>query len=178
MTSPSPDREVLSDVHTVRLQRSAEAVREDIWALGGRRGWYFGDALWHLRGRIDRWVGGVGLRRGRRHPTEIEVGDAIDCWRVLVADRSPLHLLLLAEMKLPGRAWLAFEIDKRAEGHYLVQTSTFWPDGWWGRLYWYAALPVHRWLFGQMARKLARGKPGENRASRVRSHNQHVQMPS
>ena len=108
---------------------------------------------WRLRGRIDRLIGGTGLRRGRRHPTELRPGDALDFWRVLVADRERGRLMLYAEMKLPGEAWLEFEV----EGDTLRQTATFRPQGLLGRAYWYAVLPFHWLLFPRMASRLAAG---------------------
>ena len=95
-------------------------------------------------------MGGAGLNRGRRHPTEIEVGDSIDFWRVVKADKQQGHLILYAEMKLPGEAWLEFNILEDV----LHQTATFRPKGIWGRLYWYAMLPFHFFIFGKMARSL------------------------
>ncbi len=131
--------------------RSRPATIDRIWAIGGRTGWYYADALWRLRGMIDKFVGGVGLRRGRRSDTRIAVGDALDFWRVLYADREAGRLLLYAEMKLPGEAWLEFRMD----GDRLYQTATFRPRGLWGRLYWYAVWPVHGIIFAGMARRLA-----------------------
>ncbi len=132
-----------------------ESVVERLWQIGGENGWYVGNFLWRLRGLVDKLVGGVGLRRGRRHPTELKTGDALDFWRVLVADRDEGRLLLFAEMKLPGEAWLEFRIQTREHKTYLVQTATFRPLGVWGRLYWYSVLPFHGFIFPAMARKIA-----------------------
>ncbi len=129
----------------------AAACRDKIWSIGGDNGWYHANVLWKLRGFIDRCVGGVGLRRGRRHPYDLAVGDAVDFWRVLDADKPMNRLLLFAEMKLPGEAWLEFKIN----GNMLSQTATFRPKGLWGRIYWYAALPFHGIIFKGMIRKLA-----------------------
>jgi len=125
-----------------------------IWSIGGKNGWYYGDWLWVIRGFIDKLFGGVGLRRGRKNQTEISPGDALDFWRVLIADKSEKRLLLFAEMKLPGEAWLEFRIDKE---NVLHQTATFRPLGLWGRLYWYSVLPFHGFIFRGMIRNIARG---------------------
>jgi uncharacterized protein YbjT (DUF2867 family) len=122
-----------------------------IWSIGGQNGWYYGDFLWGLRGFIDQLFGGVGMRRGRKSPTEIHSGDALDFWRVLLADKEEKRLLLYAEMKLPGEAWLEFKIDDK---NNLTQTATFRPLGVMGRLYWYAVLPFHGFIFNGMIKKL------------------------
>lgn len=129
-----------------------ETVIDRIWSLGGAKGWYYGNFLWRLRGYLDKLSGGVGLRRGRTHPTEIHAGDALDFWRVLLADKSAGRLLLFAEMKLPGEAWLEFRLD---EQHVLHQTATFRPKGLLGRLYWYAVTPFHGFVFAGMLKGLA-----------------------
>ena len=130
-----------------------EKVLENIWAIGGKKGWYYGNTLWKLRGFMDKVVGGVGLRRGRTNPTQIFTGDALDFWRVLYADKENKRLLLFAEMKLPGEAWLEFCINEKNE---LIQTATFRPKGLWGRLYWYAMLPFHYFIFGGMIRNISK----------------------
>ena len=130
-----------------------DRVLERIWALGGKTGWYYGNVLWKLRGYLDKLSGGVGLRRGRTHPTEIHAGDALDFWRVLLADKTGRRLLLFAEMRLPGEAWLEFRLD---EHDVLHQTATFRPRGVWGRLYWYAVTPLHHFVFQGMLQRLAR----------------------
>ena len=122
-----------------------------IWSIGGQNGWYYGDFLWGLRGFIDQLFGGVGMRRGRKSPTEIHSGDALDFWRVLLADKDEKRLLLYAEMKLPGEAWLEFKIDEK---NILTQTATFRPLGVMGRLYWYAVLPFHGFIFNGMIKKI------------------------
>jgi len=131
---------------------NTEQVLENIWSIGGNRGWYYGNWLWKIRGYIDLLAGGVGLRRGRTHPNKINNGDALDFWRVLLADKEQKRLLLFAEMKLPGEAWLEFEITKN---HILKQTATFRPKGIWGRLYLYSILPFHYFIFGGMIRNIA-----------------------
>ncbi len=127
---------------------------QKIWSIGGKTGWYYGSWLWSIRGLLDKMVGGVGLRRGRTNPTSIQVGDAIDFWRVLYADKKEGRLLLFAEMKLPGEAWLEF---KMIDGE-LQQTATFRPLGLMGRLYWYAVLPLHGFIFRGMLKRLATRK--------------------
>lgn len=129
-----------------------DAVLERIWQIGGERGWYYMNWLWRLRGLIDKAFGGVGLRRGRTSPVTLHTGEALDFWRVLLADRTGLRLLLFAEMKLPGEAWLEFRIDER---NVLHQTATFRPRGLWGRIYWYSLVPVHQIIFGGMIRRIA-----------------------
>jgi uncharacterized protein YbjT (DUF2867 family) len=138
------------DVRTLKIQNS-DTVLNKIWAIGGNTGWYYGDWLWALRGLLDKLVGGVGLRRGRRSPTKISAGDSLDFWRVLLASREQKRLLLYAEMKLPGEAWLEFKI----QNDILEQTATFRPLGLWGRLYWYAVLPFHGFIFKGMIRRIA-----------------------
>lgn len=132
-----------------------EAVLDNIWSIGGENGWYYGNRLWQIRGFMDRLVGGVGLRRGRTDPNKIHTGDALDFWRVLYADKENKRLLLFAEMKLPGEAWLEFCINEKNE---LIQTATFRPKGIWGRLYWYSMLPFHHFIFNGMIRNISKVK--------------------
>jgi uncharacterized protein YbjT (DUF2867 family) len=140
------------DVRTLKV-KNTEAVLNRIWAIGGNTGWYYGNWLWVLRGLLDKMVGGVGLRRGRRSPTKISAGDALDFWRVLLASREQKRLLLYAEMKLPGEAWLEFKINQH---NVLEQKATFRPLGLWGRLYWYAVWPFHGFIFKGMIRRIAK----------------------
>ena len=121
-----------------------------IWSIGGETGWYYGDWLWDLRGFIDKLYGGVGSRRGRTNKHEIHAGDALDFWRVLYANKEEGKLILFAEMKLPGEAWLEFKIIENT----LYQSATFKPRGVWGKLYWYAVLPFHGFIFEGMLKKL------------------------
>ena len=130
--------------------KNKEDCIEKIWSIGGQTGWYYGDWLWKTRGFIDRLVGGVGLRRGRTSLHTIDVGDALDFWRVLYANKSEGRLLLFAEMKLPGEAWLEFKI----EGDLLIQTATFRPLGLLGRFYWFSVLPFHGMIFRGLIRNL------------------------
>lgn len=136
-----------------KVENSKSSIQK-IWSIGGKTGWYYGSWLWSIRGLLDKMVGGVGLRRGRTNPTSIQVGDAIDFWRVLYADKKEGRLLLFAEMKLPGEAWLEF---KMIDGE-LQQTATFRPLGLMGRLYWYAVLPLHGFIFRGMLKRLATRK--------------------
>jgi uncharacterized protein YbjT (DUF2867 family) len=140
-----------------RILHGNEAkVLERIWSIGGGRGWYYGNFLWQIRGYLDKLAGGVGLRRGRTNPHEISPGDALDFWRVLVADRAGKRLLLFAEMKLPGEAWLEFNIAQKNGAWVLSQTATFRPRGLWGRVYWYLVLPFHFFIFNGMIDGLAK----------------------
>ncbi len=121
-----------------------------IWSIGGDRGWYYANWLWKIRGFLDKLNGGVGLRRGRKASSEITAGDALDFWRVIYANKQEGRLLLYAEMKLPGEAWLEFRI----QGNKLVQTATFRPLGLKGRMYWYSVLPFHAFIFRGLLKKL------------------------
>ncbi len=150
-----PEHGVLRDRRVREFDRPTEHVLNNIWSIGGDTGWYFGNWLWRLRGLLDKLVGGVGLRRGRRSPTDLKPGDALDFWRVLVADRERGRLLLYAEMKLPGEAWLEFRLKESPGRKVLIQTATFRPLGVWGRLYWYAVLPFHGLIFPHMAKNIA-----------------------
>jgi len=123
---------------------------EKIWSIGGVTGWHYGNWLRKLRGILDKFMGGVGLRRGRTSPSTINIGGSIDFWRVLYANKDEGRLLLFAEMKLPGEAWLEFKMV----GRKLTQTATFRPLGLAGRLYWYAVLPLHGFIFNGMLKQL------------------------
>lgn len=129
-----------------------ERCIEKIWSIGGETGWYYANWLWRIRGIMDKMVGGVGLRRGRTSTNSLNVGDALDFWRVLYADKAEGRLLLFAEMKLPGDAWLEFRI----RDHQLIQTATFRPWGLIGRLYWYSVLPFHGFIFKGMIKALTK----------------------
>ncbi len=144
----------LVDRREKKIVGDPDLVLQNIWSIGGKRGWYYGNRLWKIRGFMDKMVGGVGLRRGRTHPHEINTGDTLDFWRVLAADKKNRRLLLYAEMKLPGEAWLEFRIIERNGENFLQQTATFRPDGLAGRLYWYSVLPFHFFVFDGMAGNL------------------------
>jgi hypothetical protein len=139
------------DVRKVSLTNPESAINK-IWAIGGSTGWYYGNWLWGIRGLLDKMVGGVGLRRGRRSPTLIRAGDSLDFWRVLLASKELKRLLLYAEMKLPGEAWLEFRINDNT----LEQIATFRPLGLWGRLYWYVVWPFHGFIFKGMINQIAK----------------------
>ncbi|RYF84789.1 MAG: SDR family oxidoreductase [Chitinophagaceae bacterium] len=138
------------DLKWREIKGSPELVMQNIWSIGGAKGWYYGNNLWKIRGLIDKFAGGVGLRRGRTNAHSIQTGDALDFWRVLLADKQHNRLLLFAEMKLPGEAWLEFRIMKKHHKLQLRQTATFRPKGLWGRLYWLAMLPFHHFIFNGM----------------------------
>lgn len=142
------------DIQWHALDTDIDRVLQNIWSIGGERGWYYGNLLWKIRGFMDKLVGGVGLRRGRTNVHDIHPGDALDFWRVLIADKEQKRLLLFAEMKLPGEAWLEFRLLKRHNRWFLRQTATFRPRGVWGRLYWYSVLPFHYFVFKGMIRNL------------------------
>jgi uncharacterized protein YbjT (DUF2867 family) len=145
----------LVDSRAVTVSAPAAAAFAPIQRIGGDTGWYRWNALWRLRGFLDLLVGGVGMRRGRRHPVELHVGDAVDFWRVEIFEPGR-RLRLAAEMRLPGRAWLEFEVTGDAPRTTIRQTALFDPWGWRGRLYWYALYPVHELVFAGMLRALAR----------------------
>ncbi|UCD82968.1 MAG: SDR family oxidoreductase [Desulfobacterales bacterium] len=147
--------------YRTRLKATVDEVWQPISRIGGKTGWYFGNFLWRLRGIMDRLAGGVGLRRGRRHPSEIGVGDALDFWRVLEV-KAPQRLLLVAEMRTPGEALLEFQITPDGNGQVELQMlSRFLPKGLFGLFYWYALYPFHQWIFYGMLKSIARsiGKP-------------------
>ncbi|SMC63532.1 SDR family oxidoreductase [Cellulophaga tyrosinoxydans] len=146
-----PKYGVLTDKKSLKVSNPQLAL-ENIWRIGGETGWYYANWLWKIRGFLDKVSGGVGLRRGRTHSDKIYNGDALDFWRVLLADKENKRLLLFAEMKLPGEAWLEFKIDEK---NMLHQTATFRPRGLKGRLYWYTILPFHFFIFGGMIRGIA-----------------------
>jgi len=148
---------VLCDRREIPFSCPAEEVQKRIWSLGGVRGWPALNWAWEVRGFLDKLVGGIGLRRGRTHPTRLKTGDALDFWRVLLADEKNRRLLLYAEMKLPGEAWLEFEITPHDQGGVLHQTASFRPNGLWGRFYWYALYPFHNFIFRRLAIRLAQG---------------------
>ncbi|WP_411031171.1 SDR family oxidoreductase [Spongiimicrobium sp. 3-5] len=147
-----PKYGVLKDEKRMKVNDD-QKVLQNIWKIGGDNGWYYGNWLWKLRGFLDKLSGGVGLRRGRTHPDKLYPGDALDFWRVLLADKSARRLLLFAEMRLPGEAWLEFKID---ENNVLHQTATFRPKGLKGRLYWYSIIPFHYFIFEGMIRNIVK----------------------
>ena len=133
-----------------------EPIYQQFSKLGGENGWIYMDWAWRVRGVIDRMVGGVGFRRGRRHPEEARVGDALDFWRVEEAQLNRI-LRLRAEMKVPGKAWLQFEVSPQEEGNTcLTQTAFFAPKGLFGILYWYILYPIHSLIFSGLIRNIAK----------------------
>ncbi len=149
-----PEHGVFHDVRKVAFDKTKGQVIENIWSIGGERGWYYLGFLWKLRGFLDQLVGGVGIRRGRRSRNELVPGDALDFWRVLVADKDEGRLLLYAEMKLPGDAWLEFKVIEEDGQSYLLQTATYRPQGLAGRLYWWSVYPFHGFIFPGMAKRV------------------------
>ena len=154
--------------------RTTDASIKSLWAaieeIGGENGWYGADFLWYLRGVLDRMIGGVGLRRGRRDPVHLRVGDSLDFWRVesLVPEQS---LKLYAEMILPGKAWLEFRISKLANGQSeVVQEASFSPRGLGGQFYWYAVLPFHTLVFPTMIRNLIRSANRKDYAEMIKTN--------
>ena len=144
------------DSRTIDVAVPAPTAFDPVTRIGGSNGWYFGDWLWRIRGWIDLLCGGVGLRRGRRDPRNLRVGDVVDCWRVEHFEPAK-RLRLRAEMKLPGRAWLQFEADEQSpETTTLRQTAVFDPVGLAGLAYWYLLYPVHCLIFAGMLRGIAR----------------------
>ena len=147
---------IMSCGYRARLKATTADVWQSVSRIGGKTGWYFGNYLWHLRGIIDRLVGGIGLRRGRRHPSEIGVGDALDFWRVLKVE-APRRLLLVAEMKMPGDALLEIQITPIGSDQVELQMlSRFLPKGMFGLLYWYGLYPFHQWIFFGMLKAIAK----------------------
>ncbi|HEX6533882.1 MAG TPA: SDR family oxidoreductase [Gemmatimonadaceae bacterium] len=145
----------LVDTRQASVARPPEAAFRPIARIGGTTGWYFANWLWRLRGVLDLLAGGAGLRRGRRHPEVLHPGDAVDFWRVEAVEPGRL-LRLRAEMRLPGRAWLQFEVSGDDARSVIRQTAMFEPRGVAGLSYWYALYPVHRLIFGGMLRAIAR----------------------
>ena len=137
------------DVRSRQIKDEAYTL-DRIWSIGGENGWYSFNWLWRIRGYVDKLFGGVGLRRGRTHEDYLEPGDPLDFWRVLFADKDEKRLLLFAEMKLPGEAWLEFKIVKNR----LFQRAVFRPKGVLGRMYWYMVLPFHAFVFKGMINAL------------------------
>lgn len=136
--------------HKSAVANNTELAVARIFAIGGRSGWYYANWLWSFRGFIDKLFGGVGLTRGRKNAEVVNVGETLDFWRVIYSNRAEKRLLLYAEMKLPGEAWLEFKV----EGNRVYQTATFRPLGLAGRLYWYAVLPFHYFIFNGMIKKI------------------------
>ena len=162
----------LFDLRSIYVEASPEDAFTPIRRIGGKNGWYCLDWLWHLRGLIDLFCGGVGLRRGRRDPEALAIGDALDWWRVETYEPG-IRLRLAAEMKLPGRAWLEFEVSPRkAGGSTIRQTAVFDPAGLLGLSYWYAVYPLHAAIFGGILRGI------KQRALQISRHGSEAPVPS
>ena len=150
----SDGRHLMIDSRTIHVTASPQSAFAVIRRIGGAKGWYYANWLWQVRGLLDRLFGGVGLRRGRRDPDSLRVGDTVDFWRVEAIE--PDHRLrLAAEMKLPGQAWLEFEVTGDSTGSVIRQTATFDPKGLLGRAYWYSVFPLHQFVFGGMLQGIA-----------------------
>jgi uncharacterized protein YbjT (DUF2867 family) len=145
---------VFADERSVHSEAPPEPMFAAVCSIGGRSGYHSPKWMWQIRGLLDQLVGGIGLRRGRRHPTDLAVGEVVDFWRVEALER-PALLRLRAEMKVPGEAWLEFRITPEAGGSRLEQRARFHPRGLWGRLYWACLVPFHGLIFPRMARRLA-----------------------
>jgi hypothetical protein len=143
------------DAREAFVEVPPEAAFAAIERIGGRTGWYAFDWLWRLRGWLDLLAGGVGMRRGRPHPERLRPGDTVDCWRTESVEPGR-RLRLMAEMRLPGRAWLEFEVRPESSGSRIQQTAIFEPSGLAGLAYWYAVYPLHLWVFRGMLRGIAR----------------------
>lgn len=147
---------LMKEIRTVETDASAESLFKSFTSIGGDNGWLAWNWAWKLRGWMDSLLGGPGLKRGRRHPTEVQVGEALDFWRVEDLKENS-YMLLRAEMLLPGQAWLKFEAIKKGGKTQLVQTAIYAPKGLPGLLYWYGSYPAHFFLFDQMANRIAQG---------------------
>ena len=145
----------LIDSRTIRVAAPEAVAFAPIERIGGATGWYYGNILWQIRGWMDLLIGGVGMRRGRSDRKHLQTGDALDCWRV-EAFEPGRKLRLAAEMKMPGRAWLEFEVGREAGGSVIRQTAIFDPVGLWGLMYWYLVYPLHQLVFAGMLRGIAR----------------------
>jgi len=148
------DREgAMREVRSILVNASPDRVYAAFSSLGGERGWLVWNGAWRIRGLLDRIVGGPGLRRGRRDRQRLLVGEALDFWRVESIE--PDHILRLrAEMKVPGEAWLQWEVMREGTGSRLIQTATFFPRGLSGVLYWWGLYPLHTWIFSDLARAI------------------------
>jgi hypothetical protein len=145
----------LIDIKQITVNAGANKVFKIIERIGGETGWYRYNWMWRVRGWIDLLLGGVGLRRGRKNPDHLCIGDALDFWRVEIIIPNQI-LRLQAEMKLPGRAWLQFELNELEDKCKIVQTVLYDPVGLWGFAYWYGLYPAHQFVFGGMLKSIAR----------------------
>ena len=155
----------LVDSRSITVDVPPEQAFAPIRRIGGQNGWYYGNWMWSLRGFIDLLFGGIGVRRGRRDPESLQIGDPVDFWRV-EAYEAPRRLRLRAEMKLPGRAWLEFEVVPDGTGCVVQQTAIFDPVGLSGIAYWYSVYPIHQFVFAGMLRNIARAAASSSVAGR------------
>ena len=155
---------MIREYHSRWVDVPALVVYREFASLGGDRGWPSMNWAYRVRGVLDRLVGGPGMRRGRRHPSELEMGDAVDFWRVEALEAGRM-LRLKAEMKLPGSGWLEFRVAPDADASCILeQIALFEPRGFWGRAYWYSLFPFHSWIFRRMIMKIARQAESAHRA--------------
>ena len=159
-----PDWAGATEFKDIRVRKTS-ASRESVWAcierIGGSNGWYGSGWLWYLRGLLDRIFGGVGLRRGRRDPLKLKVGDSLDFWRVENYEEGKL-LKLYAEMILPGKAWLEFLIEEKNRAVTVTQIARFQPRGLGGQIYWRLVAPFHFLLFPRMLKNICRAAENSN----------------
>ncbi|MEO1858053.1 MAG: SDR family oxidoreductase [Rubritalea sp.] len=148
-----PEHGILHDSRKIVIRAPRQQVIDAVWSLGGKVGWPSMDWAWHLRGMMDKCVGGSGMRRGRRDPYKLSTGDALDFWRVILVDKDAGRLILFAEMKLPGEAWLEYSVGSNS----IKQRAVFRPRGLFGRLYWACTYPFHLIIFPRMLNQLANG---------------------
>ena len=147
---------LFQDARSARVDAPPEDAFVPIRRIGGDTGWYYANWLWRVRGWMDLMIGGIGLRRGRRDPDDVRVGDTIDCWRVRTFEPGR-RLLLALELIYPGHGFLEFEVVANGSGSIIRQTATYATGGFWGCLYWYSTYPAHNWLFGGMLRGIGAG---------------------
>ncbi len=171
-SSPIDPSHLRTDTREITVNAPAETLFEIVSAIGGNTGWYYGSWLWRIRGFIDQQVGGVGLRRGRRHPSQLVVGEALDFWRV--EEYLPgKRLLLRAEMRVFGAAWLEFRVEPiDSDTAKLTQTAHYYPRGVMGLIYWYGIYPIHAFVFRGMARAI--GRAAEHKAKQSTTGTNHA----
>ena len=175
---PGPEQKPLEDERIVSGRAEPRDLFAVIQRIGGETGWYYGNWLWKLRGMLDRILGGIGMRRGRKSPATLRVGDPLDFWRVEQWKKGK-SLVLRAEMKVPGLARLEFHVTPHEdeEGAFLVQKAIFWPNGLFGLLYWYAVWPLHQLIFPGMARNILRRAEKRTRRRRLRKSQKRPASP-
>lgn len=152
----APQNGCFVDRKEIVIEDKVDTIINNIWSIGGKNGWYYANYFWSIRGFIDKLFGGVGLRKDSLSQNNLNAGDTLDFWRVLLANKQSGRLLLFAEMKLPGEAWLEFKIEKESSVNKLVQTTTFRPKGLIGRFYWYLLWPAHYFIFKGMIKGISK----------------------